>query len=238
MLSAWRWTIFQSPRSRRKIIVTRRTCSCTIGVPGEEHVGAFDGDGVGNPALHILDQVLELSLGAARAERAGRQEVTLVNLVHARFAEPAEAPEDRCRLVLGDDRQPRPRVAVEERRVGRLVASKELLEVAPMASALGGGGHDDGTRRAGVCSITGERRGGRGDTGGEHHDHGDGGSETSDHHGSELVDMAGSDARRTPGEAMEIPPGLPELTCTLARPHRSAWSPTTYGGSWPPTLSP
>ena len=45
-----------------------------LGVPGVEHVGAFDGDGVGDPALHVLDQVLDLDLGPARTERACREE--------------------------------------------------------------------------------------------------------------------------------------------------------------------
>ena len=144
-MSAWRWTIFQSPRSKRKIIVTRSTCSCSCRVTCVQHVGALDGDRVRDAALDVLDEVLEIDLRTTRAERVGGEQVALVDFRHPCFPEAAEAAEDRCRIVLGGDRQPGLGISVDEGGVGGLVALEEAVEVA--AGAVGHGGRYGGRLR-------------------------------------------------------------------------------------------
>src|ERR687893_2668648 len=78
-----------------------------------QDVGTLDRHGVGQPAAHVLDQVLKVNLGAARAERVRREQVALADLRDACVSQTAEPAEDRSRVLLGGDRQRR-RVAVYE----------------------------------------------------------------------------------------------------------------------------
>ena len=78
-----------------------------LGVPGVQDVGALDRNRVRQLAPHVLDQVLEVDLGAARAECARREQVALVDRRDAGLTQAAEPAEDRRRVPLGGDRQPR-----------------------------------------------------------------------------------------------------------------------------------
>ena len=162
IVSAWRWTIRQSTRSKRNIIVTLSSwycssvCPCTgrrrarwrrcrRSCPARPSPGTRT-----RPRRHSL-------------ERARCEPVALGDLGHAGLSETTEAAEDRDRFSLRGHRHPQRQVAVEERRVRRFRALEEAVEVAPVAGVLRGGSGErrrgrarDGRRRA--CERVGERR--------------------------------------------------------------------------------
>src|SRR5688572_28454792 len=136
MSSACRWMIFQPPRSKGNIIVSRRTCGRTAVWP------VYSTSARSMTTVYAIVSCTYLTkFTVATSAPLGRntrgEEVAVVDLLDACLAQATEPAEDRRPLVLRDHRQPQRRISVEEGRVGGLVALQEAVEVAPMAGAIG-----------------------------------------------------------------------------------------------------
>jgi hypothetical protein len=92
MVSACRWMIFQAPCSKRKSIVARRSCCCGSVCPAYRTLARSIATVYANLPHTSLTRYSKVDLGAARAERAHREQVALADLRNACLSQAAEHP--------------------------------------------------------------------------------------------------------------------------------------------------